>query len=368
MLLPIKAQAPALSDEDARILDDEFFRSDPNAYFRARIAGLLRDNRDAVDRPTPETDAAFFDALGIQPVGGALDFDDGDRKRQVAVDALALRQHVAESLVRFVHAVTAAKPTDGDARSTWMAVTQGPNQLKDVRNQIVAALDASQITLPEILFPAGTTQTPELHAAMMAASEWLNHALHLLLDDELAVNVAHNKLKHGLAVSARSNMRVELVRRANVNESSGDATVPLSAFGPGQSVPIFDRPFLTYLTRRKANPARGVEAVSIRVDVPVMLAEAWMMANVYGCLFNVAAVAHFGAGSEEEIAPYPTLVVGRTPDRVIGTGVLGTRANITLPADSKVPARPAGIFFHEQFVPISIDPTAHIQGRVVADD
>ena len=100
MLLPINAQAPVLSDEDARILDDEFFRSDPNAYFRARIAGLLRDNRDAVDVPTPESDVAFFDALGIEPVEGALDFDDGDRKRQVAVDALALRQHVAESLVR----------------------------------------------------------------------------------------------------------------------------------------------------------------------------------------------------------------------------------------------------------------------------
>lgn len=368
MLLPINAQDRELSQEDAKTLDDEFYRSDPNGYFRARIAALLNASHASADTPTPDTHPEFFAALTLDPAEGVLDFDEQARKAQTAVDALALRQHVAESLVRFLHALIAAEPELSDAPSMWMAVTNGPNQLQAVREQLETALDVGDVTLPHLMFPVGTSRTPELFTAMQTASEWINHALHLLLDDELAVNVAHNKVKHGLAISARSNMRVELIARADIDEINGEATVPLSAFGPGRSIPLFDRPFLTYLTRRRNNPSRGVEAVSLRVDIPVVLAEAWMMANVYGCLFNIAAVKHFGEGSGEDIAPYPRLVLGATPERVIGGAALGTRANITLPMDPRATPRAEGVFFFNGFVPLSVDLTTQVSARVVADE
>jgi 4-hydroxyphenylpyruvate dioxygenase-like putative hemolysin len=65
------------------------------------------------------------------------------------------------------------------------------------------------------------------------AVAWVNHAFALLTDDELSINAAHNKLKHGLAVSARGDVRIEFT----TTPPNPDGTIPLSAFGDGKSVP-----------------------------------------------------------------------------------------------------------------------------------
>ena len=108
----------------------------------------------------------------------------------------------------------------------------------------------------------------------------MNHACALLTDNELSVNAAHNKVKHGLAVSARGDVRIELL----TTPPNDLGEIPVSAFGEGNSVPIFDRPMLTYLSRPHGTPKQGLEAISLRVEVLVVLAETWMIANVYSAM------------------------------------------------------------------------------------
>ena len=112
--------------------------------------------------------------------------------------------------------------------------------------------------------------------AAETAVAWANHAVWLLTSDELSINAAHNKLKHGLATSARGDVRIELI----TTPPNEDGTIPTSAFGEGKSIPLFDRPMLTYLSRPPKELRQGLEAVSLRVDLPVVLTETWMMANV----------------------------------------------------------------------------------------
>ena len=77
-------------------------------------------------------------------------------------------------------------------------------------------------------------------------------------------------------------------------------------------MPIFDRPLLTVLNRGKhLRPKQGLETVSLRIDVPVVLAEAWMIANVYAAMFHTAACDHFGDNLPAGHTPYPTLATGR---------------------------------------------------------
>lgn len=130
---------------------------------------------------------------------------------------------------------------------------------------------------------------------------WVKRASSPLTGDELSVNAAHNKVKHGLAVSARGDVRIELLTTAP--DDLGQ--MPVSAFGDGKSMPIFDRPMLTYLSRPRVKPKQGLEAISLRVDVPVVLAEAWMIANVYAAMFHARARRHCGDDLPEGVAPIP---------------------------------------------------------------
>lgn len=189
----------------------------------------------------------------------------------------------------------------------------------------------------------------------------MNHASSLLTGDELSVNAAHNKVKHGLAVSARGDVRVEFI----TTPPDDLGQIPLSAFNQGKSVPIFDRPMLTYLSHPPVKPKQGVEAVSLRVDVPVVLAEAWMIANVYAAMFHARARRHFGDAMPDGIAPYPTLVIGRLPEHVIGGRPLGYRSAVTLPPDGTTAPRESGLFFHGSFIPMEIDYESKIEGVVV---
>ena len=198
-------------------------------------------------------------------------------------------------------------------------------------------------------------------SAAETAVAWANHAVWLLTNDELSVNAAHNKLKHGLATSARGDVRIELI----TTPPNEDGTIPTSAFGEGKSLPLFDRPMLTYLSRPPKDLRQGLEAVSLRVDLPVVLAETWMMANVYAAMFHIAAREHYGENLPEEVAPYPTLVAGRMPEHVIGGRPLGYRSAVTLPPDGTTPPRPSGVAFFKQFWPMTIDFGSKTQGVVV---
>lgn len=363
MYLGIRPEGVALTPSQAKLLDDEFFLADPLGHFTARIEMLL--NKE-VEKPTRETHPDFFTALGLKGFDAMPTPAATRRDAQVAVDALVLRHQCAEALERFLYAVTAARPKGADAASTWMAVAESPPSLADVAAATKQAFDADQQMLFKLLYPIGTVITEDAAAAASTALAWVNHATHLLLYDELSVNGAYNKLKHGLAVTTRDDVRVELI----TTQPDHDGTVPLSSFGEGRSIPIFDRPLLTYLARprvRRNEPKQGIEAISLRVDVATILAETWMMANTYATLFHVAALKHFGADVPSGIAPPPVRIVGRTPERMLRNHPLGYRTPVTFPPDGTTAPRRSGVFFHDAFIPMDVDFGSRRSGRVVGD-
>ena len=285
MFLDLRAQGPHLTCEQAKLLDDEYFLSTPLAHFPARITMLLEANRHRDSRVDPENASEFYDALGLTDPDGLLEFSDRERGTQVAIDALALRHQAAEALARFTYATAVSKPKPGDAPCTWLAVAESPTRLIEVVKANAEAINSDSFTFLSLLFPAGTRIEGDALIAAETAQAWTNHAIQLLTDKELSINAAHNKLKHGIAISTRDDVRIEFT----IHRPNTDGTIPLSAFGEGKSVPIFDRPILTYLSRPVGKPKFGVESISLRVDVPVVLAETWMIANVYAAMFHIAA-------------------------------------------------------------------------------
>lgn len=360
MYLNLRADSIHLSEGFAKALDNEFFLSRPAAYFASRISSLLIAER-SLSVPTPADEPEFFDALGLTGTDQLLAFEEQDRRLQVAVEALSLRHQAAEALLRFMYAVTASKTKESDAPSTWLAIADSPNALIDVVEKTVAALSADEGLFLRCLFTPGTRVDENLAAAAETAVAWVNHASSLLTGDELSVNAAHNKVKHGLAVSTRGDIRIEFT----TTPPDEHGQIPLSAFGEGKSVPIFDRPMLTYLSRPHVKPKQGLEAISLRVDVPVVLAEAWMIGNVYAAMFHARAKRHFGDEMPEGVAPYPKLVIGRLPEHVIGERPLGYREAVTLPPDGTTEPRKSGLFFHGSFLPMHIDYDSKIDGVIV---
>lgn len=125
---------------------------------------------------------------------------------------------------------------------------------------------------------------------------------------------------------------------------------------------------LTYLSRPQSlTPKHGVEAVSLRVDPPTVLAETWMIATVYAALMNVAALKHFGGQLPAGVPSYPRLVAGRLPEHVIGSAPLGYRSAVTLPPDGSTAPRPSGVFFYRTFWQIEPDFTSKTSAVIVKD-
>ncbi|NEN08041.1 hypothetical protein G3T36_19465 [Diaminobutyricibacter tongyongensis] len=285
-------------------------------------------------------------------------YDEGARRRQVAVESLSVRHHAAEGLLRLLHALAVMKPKGDDAPSIWLAVADTPNSLADTVNGVVNAMNADKNLLQSLYFrPDIPLGEPEAKAFETALAR-INHANLLLTNAELPVNTANNKVKHGLAVSARDDLRVELITTA----PDENGNIPVSAFDKGKSMPIFDRPLLSLLGRPPGRE-KGVELTTVRIDVPSVLSEAWMFASVYSTIFHVRALKHFG--SDELIAPYPALPVGPAPAQILTGRVEGLRTVVTTPADGSEGRQP-GLFLYNTFIPMHIDYETGVSGGVVA--
>lgn len=96
MQLPLRAHGPSLTSDQARMLDDEFFHSNPLGHFSSKIANLLEAERTS-SHPTAESYSEFFDALGLTESEFLIHFDEQERRVQTAVEALALRHQAAEA-------------------------------------------------------------------------------------------------------------------------------------------------------------------------------------------------------------------------------------------------------------------------------
>jgi hypothetical protein len=359
VMLTIKTEGRHLSASQAKTLDGEFFLSRPFEYFNSRIASLL-EAQQGTQLTAERASADFFAALKPSDASSLLEFDERDRRLQVAADSFALRHHVSEGLIRFLHALVVFEVPDGDARCVWRAIADGPVSLMTVVQQVTERLNEERNLFPALFLDSTVEMSEMSEEALTYAVEWTNHAIKLLTDDQLTTNAAHNKFKHGLAVRGRDDLRLEFVPADAIPSGGGD--IPLSALEG--SVPIFDRPLLMSLGHPVGRPRLGLEVTTLRIDVPIVLAEAWTIANVYGAVFHIAAAEHF-EGTEADIAPYRTLPVGMLPDDLLKGEVLGLRQSVTSPPDGTTPARDTRLFLHGSSMQFSIDFDGEMHGTIV---
>lgn len=82
MHIEIQPAGTALTESQAKTLDDEFFLARPLQYFNARISELLH----AVDEPETSTNSAvseFVLAAGLNPSDTPLQFTEDEQRLQL---------------------------------------------------------------------------------------------------------------------------------------------------------------------------------------------------------------------------------------------------------------------------------------------
>jgi hypothetical protein len=366
----MKPQGPHLTAEQARMLDDDFFTSRPFAFFKARIASLLESAPPAgtVD-PDAGLASEFAAALGLGDVRDIREVDRRDRELCRALDALAVRHHAAEALVRFFYAASIG---DGGrvagAPCTWAAVCNGPKSNADVVAQVddYMRTEQGQETFWTKVIPVDekTTHLPlNTPAHVQLLGGWLEHAMRLLTRDDIDISAGYNKFKHGLAVRSRDDMRATFVR-----QTPGDGPIPLSAVTGPDAVELIDTISVDYLWQPRKVESRkpGLELSTVRLAPATLLAEAWMIAMTYGAMFHVAAARHFAGRDGVTMPEYPDLPVGPTPGQLLQGTAIGIRTPITMPVDGGPTVRGTAFVFHDAFVPVEVDVEA-MRTAAIAD-
>lgn len=376
---------PNLTTEQRQELDDTFLSSDPYGYFSLRIGMVLRwadcggnskthpvmANEDVPDQD--KTAKKFAQFLG-QSDSFFPDISPKSITTQVATDAYALRHHAAESLVRLTAALSSGMKVAEPC--VWEALSKGPNQLDQVVEQLQeffsspeAPMKFARLVLRQHDLQGGMTE--QLASASNVFADWLQFAIDLLAGHELQLNAAHNKVKHGLSVRARDDLKVSFAS----TPPSADGTIPLSALTGPDALDIFDRPVIEVLAQapRVAGHRQGLELTQLRVDVPAILAEAYMIVWTHGAMFHVAAARHFGGRPNLPLnrqgpshPGYP--VGGPHPRHISAKAPVGMRFPLTNPPGGGPVQRPAGIGFRDSFVPLVFTGSAMRNVRVVADD
>ncbi|NKR13910.1 hypothetical protein A5N17_21075 [Arthrobacter sp. D2] len=355
--------------------------SDPYGYFSVRIGMVLRwadCGNDSQLRPvTPHEDerheaetARQFARLLGRPISFVPETSPRTIATQVATDAYALRHHAAESLVRLTAALTSGTPC------VWEALSMGPNQLDQIVEQLQeffsspdAPMKFARLVLRQQDLQSGMTE--QLASASNVFADWLQFSIDLLVGHELQLNAAHNKVKHGLSVRARDDLKVTFAS----TPPAADGTIPVSALTGPDAVDIFDRPVIEVLAQapKVGGHRQGLELTQLRVDVPAVLAEAYMIAWAHGAMFHIAAARHFDGRGELPVnlrAPshpgYP--VDGPFPRHIAADAPVGMRFPLTNPPGGGHTQRPAGIAFRDSFIPLLFTGSAMRNIRVVADE
>lgn len=371
-----------LTPEQARELDDTFLASNPYEYFRARIAGLLswaenaprqtREESSTLDRADPTSLRAEFTSYMHRPVADVY-FKGLDVDAQIAADSLAVRHHAAEALVRFACARLAPHPTN-PVPCVWAAIANGPVAIGDVIGRLSKSAHEPN---PEGRF-IRVVLPPEQRELALDQSEvvegvnvflaWLGYAVTLLSPAPIDLHGAHNKVKHGLAVRPRADMRVELITGPLADPSA----IPVSVFNSATTLTIFDQPVLELLAHgpRMNGHRQGLELTQLRLNPAALLADAAMIAMTHAAMFHVAAVEHF-SGREDlpdyvEPPAFPGLPsTGPSPEDIEAEAPLGMRFPLTTPPGGGKPARVAGLGFRTYFQTIEVDYDARTHGTVV---
>lgn len=361
---------PVLTASSARELDDSYFQSRPFGYFSSRIDSLVKATQSTVTGDNQGLGADVLAALGETSLGGLLDFDQSDRTLQVATDAFALRHHAAESVVRLYHGLTVGTATQGSVPCVWAAIAEGPTRTVDLVSTAQEHLLSPQghegfwkIVFPEALVAEVPAEEQSLaDQALNVVGDWLVHAMNLLVRSDINVNAAHNKVKHGLAVRARGDLRLTFSTQA----PDLDGNVALSGLSGEKAADIFDGITLDYLARppKVGDRKQGLEVSSLRLDPATLLAETWLMIIAHSAIFHVAASKHF-ASREVSFQAFPRLPLGPTPAHLLGEAVVGMRFPVTTPPDGGPLDRKTGVAFRTSFVPLNVNVARKFSGKLV---
>jgi hypothetical protein len=360
------------SEAQAQELDDTFLSSDPLGYFMSRIAMMhhwascgTAEQTDsagtAVLEGVDEAEQPTLGAVGRPEVNAVIEALFKNTKSpqlpklvvtaQVAVDAFAMRHHLAEAVLRlFVGCVEDEQAGEGDPpQSLWARLTDNKetriDQLLTKSRELLHGLMpekfAPYVLPPEI--PVTEENYDQALTTVRTYGPWLVYAMDLLAPGELDTTSAHNKVKHGLAVRGDASRRVVFTAIS----PNTDGTMEASALTGEDAMDIFKRPLLEFLARTPWAPEkgkRGLELTQLELDYRVILADAAMMALVHGALFHVAAHRHF-AGRELPrgltVAPHPGFVA-QLPEPNHAVWPYAMRFPITAPEHGG-PHRPAVI-------------------------
>lgn len=352
---------PTLTLRQARDLDDALFGSNPMGYFHSRISSLLHAaDHDAMTAEAGPIRTAFESLLG--PAAELLDVDATDRELQVAVDAFAVRHHAAEALVRLYHALGVVAP--GDRVCVWQSLVDGPSRTIDLVRQARGQLETQEgrDAVAQLVVPAdvAAAEPGASQQAAQVALAWLHRGLELLARDDIDINAAHNKVKHGLAVRPRHDMRSTLV----LVPPNEDGTYAVSAVTGPSAIELFSRTTLQFLSRPPQDPRRNahLETTTVELVPERLLAEATMLSSIFGALFHLATVAHLtrhpaadtpGATTDAAPARRPPSVdspsrlpLGPLPEQLLRHKVVGLRTPVTTRPDG-TPGRPTAIVLED---------------------
>jgi len=326
------SESPDLTPEQCVALDDTLFGSNPASYWRARIDQLLR-----APAPVDYTMglAAEVLELGLDPRMLALTEPGQDeRELQRALDAFALRQHLAEALVRLVHAVITA--AGAPRSSVWALLTSnrddGAALVKALRSyQEDGGISATLFMPPDEVRSMADNPPDEVLPAVRMHWLWVQRAMQLLVTEGLDANAGNNKIKHGLAVRPRNDLRVSFLTRA----PNPDGTIPVSAFDG--AIDIIDATSVEFLERlgNRHSHAGSWEITTLNLRAAPLLGEALVLSTVWASVFASAAANHF-AGRGRSVPKHPGLVLGPKPDAFVRKAV-GYRQGLTTPTGGGVP-------------------------------
>lgn len=377
---------PKLSPEQRRDLDDTFLSSDPHGYFNARINMLLRWAESGAEneknsRATPNLGSQHANELTEQfarllgrPANYIPETTPRSIATQIATDCISLRHHAAESLVRLTASLLQWQ--DRPESCIWEMLSTGPNQLNHVVTQIEKSVSSTDAP---VQFARLVLRAPELQyrmnqdlvSAVDVFATWLDYAINLLLGQELQLNTAHNKIKHGLAARARDDLKVTFA----MTPPSVNDTISMDAITGPNALDIFDGPVIEVLAEgsRVNGQKQGLELTQLKADAPRILAETYMIAWTHGAMFHVAAARHFDGrvGLPKHLGPpafpgYP--VDGPYPEHVSAENPTGMRFPLTSPPNGGPLKRPAGIAFRNRFIPLKFANTAVRKVRVVSEN
>ena len=211
MFPPPTGREPSL--EQVRELDDAFFGSDPHGYFLARVRSLIA-YADGAEADYAKGLAAEFRSK-LRWIGDTdfLAHTSDALQTQVAVDAMSLRQHVAEAVARLWLALMQTRTAEPGSVSVWATLSKTPMSNLQVFDKIRECdeWNDGQAHL-DLLLPKDRhiefRENELVRQGVDVVHQWLDRTVDLLTRSDINIAAANNKYKHGFAVRARLDERI----------------------------------------------------------------------------------------------------------------------------------------------------------------